>query len=58
MDGTTTFRLDWSEEQGPLPAGHYYLGVVLQDDYPKDMLTPMVRKFHDRQHYVLEFAID
>lgn len=58
MDGTTTFRLDWSKEQGPLSAGHYYLGVVLQDNYPEDMLTPMVRKFHDRQHYILEFTID
>lgn len=58
MGGTTTFHLDWSNENGPLSTGHYYLVIVLQDNYPEDMLTPMIRKFHDRQSYMVEFTID
>lgn len=58
MDGTTTFHLDWSNENGPLSAGHYYLVIVLQDNYPEDLLTPMIRKFHDRQSYMVEFTLE
>lgn len=57
MGGETELRCDLAETYGSLPAGEYTLVVQIEDQYDPESVTPMVRKFHDKQYYSINFQL-
>lgn len=57
MADTTIIDLDWSDVIGPLSPGSYSIKLTLADDYDSNLITPMVRNFHDSQAYWIIFEI-
>ena len=57
MEGTTQLSVDFSALYGDLPAGDYVLTLEIIDDYDKEEVPSLMRKYHDSQWYYLEFTI-
>ena len=57
MGGTTELTFDVMEKGKPLPAGDYSLAMQFTDCYDPEEMPSLMRKYHDRQWYTLEFAI-
>lgn len=57
MDGETELVLDWENTKTSLVPGKYVLRLYITDNYDPALVTPMIRKFHDRQSYFIPFTI-
>lgn len=57
MGGTTELTFDVMEKGKPLPAGDYSLAMQFTDCYDPEEIPSLMRKYHDRQWYTVEFAI-
>ena len=57
MGGTTELTFDVTEKGKPLPAGDYSLAMQFTDCYDPEEIPSLMRKYHDRQWYALEFTI-
>ena len=57
MGGTTELTFDVTEKDKPLPAGDYSLSMQFTDCYDPEEIPSLMRKYHDRQWYTLEFTI-
>lgn len=57
MGGTTELTFDVAEKGEPLPAGDYSLAMQFTDCYDPEEIPSLMRKYHDRQWYTLEFTI-
>ena len=57
MDGETELRCNLAETYDSLPAGEYTLVMQIEDQYDPKSITPMVRKFHDKQYYSIDFFL-
>lgn len=56
MDGVGSLTLNWGSDQ-ELPSGEYFLKVWVNDNYDPETIHPLIRKFHDRQSYILFVTI-
>lgn len=57
MGGTTELTFDVTEKDKPLPAGDYSLAMQFTDCYDPEEIPSLMRKYHDRQWYTVEFTI-
>lgn len=57
MGGTTELTFDVMEKGKPLPAGDYSLAMQFTDCYDPEEIPSLMRKYHDRQWYTVEFTI-
>ena len=57
MDGTTELTLDLAETYGPLSAGDYCIVMQFLDCYNPEDVPSLMRKYHDKQWYTVEFTI-
>lgn len=57
MGGTTELTFDVTEKGEPLPAGDYSLAMQFTDCYDPEEMPSLMRKYHDRQWYTVEFTI-
>ena len=57
MGGTTELTFDVTEKGKPLPAGDYSLAMQFTDCYDPEDMPSLMRKYHDRQWYTVEFTI-
>lgn len=57
MGGTTELTFDVMEKGKPLPAGDYSLAMQFTDCYDPEDMPSLMRKYHDRQWYTVEFTI-
>lgn len=57
MGGTTELTFDVAEKGKPLPAGDYSLAMQFTDCYDPEEIPSLMRKYHDRQWYTVEFTI-
>lgn len=57
MGGTTELTFDVMEKGKPLPAGDYSLAMQFTDCYDPEEMPSLMRKYHDRQWYTVEFTI-
>lgn len=57
MGGTTELTFDVMEKGEPLPAGDYSLSMQFTDCYDPEDMPSLMRKYHDRQWYTVEFTI-
>ena len=57
MGGTTELTFDVAEKGEPLPAGDYSLAMQFTDCYDPEEMPSLMRKYHDRQWYTVEFTI-
>ena len=57
MGGTTELTFDVAEKGEPLPAGDYSLAMQFTDCYDPEEIPSLMRKYHDRQWYTVEFTI-
>lgn len=57
MGGTTELTFDVTENGEPLPAGDYSLAMQFTDCYDPEEMPSLMRKYHDRQWYTVEFTI-
>lgn len=57
MGGTTELTFDVTEKGEPLPAGDYSLAMQFTDCYDPEEIPSLMRKYHDRQWYTVEFTI-
>ena len=57
MGGTTELTFDVTEKGEPLPAGDYSLAMQFTDCYDPEEIPFLMRKYHDRQWYTVEFTI-
>ena len=57
MGGTTELTFDVTEKDKPLPAGDYSLAMQFTDCYDPEEMPSLMRKYHDRQWYTVEFTI-
>lgn len=57
MEGTTELSVDFVALYGDLPAGDYVLVLEIIDNYDKEAVPSLMRKYHDSQWYYLEFTI-
>lgn len=56
MGGTTELTLEFTEAHA-LPAGDYSLAMQFLDCYNPEDVPSLMRKYHDRQWYTVEFTI-
>lgn len=57
MGGTTELTLDLAETYGPLSAGDYCIVMQFLDCYNPEDVPSLMRKYHDKQWYTVEFTI-
>ena len=56
--GTTELTVDLLAEYGGLPAGNYRMTLLVEDDFDKETVHPLMRDFYDRQTYMVEFTVE
>lgn len=57
-NGTTELTVDLAAEYGELPAGDYRMTLLVEDDFDKEAVHPLMRDYYDRQTYMVEFTIE
>lgn len=53
----TEICIDWQDPMGSLPSGEYCLRLFIDDQYDREQLHPLIRKYHDGQAYWIDFTI-
>lgn len=53
----TEISIDWQDALGSLPSGEYCLRLFIVDQYDREQLHPLIRKYHDGQAYWVDFTI-
>lgn len=57
IGGETEITLTWKGAGTSLAPGEYTLRLYFEDCYDPALITPMIRKFHDRQSYEVGFTV-
>lgn len=57
MGGTTELTLDLAETYGALSAGDYCIVMQFLDCYNPEDMPSLMRKYHDKQWYTVEFTL-